>query len=166
MPPTVRVLFKYPRSIRAATAAADRLPRFLLPGFREATRITAPPPCCKCTCCDALYMHSFSQQRGSLSHDETWSVASQQCTVNTTCVQTLGTCVHISICACHPRLRRSVRTGSGSQHSSVAACLVAQAIVDPAFKPCGATRTHRDDATPSKRLLLLRPRVCPLLTTI
>ena len=41
--------------------------------------------------------------------------------------------------------------------TSVAACLVAQATGDPAFNPGGATRTHRDDATPSKRLLPLRP---------
>ena len=60
---TVRVRFKYPRSIRAATAAANLLPRFLLtrlspafpgaltapPDFRETTRFTAPLPCCECT---------------------------------------------------------------------------------------------------------------------
>ena len=38
--------------------------------------------------------------------------------------------------------------------------------VIPAFNPGGATRRHRDDATPGKRLLPLRLRVCPLLTTI
>ena len=56
--------------------------------------------CCECTCCDALYMHSFAQQRGSLSHDETWSVASQHCTVNTTCVQTEGKnlSAHLDLC--------------------------------------------------------------------
>ena len=53
----------YPRSIRAATAAVDLLPRFLLtrlspafPGalaaprdFRDTPRFTAPLPCCECT---------------------------------------------------------------------------------------------------------------------
>ena len=66
VPPAVLVRFKCPRSIRAATSAADLLPRFLLtrlsPAFRETTRFTAPLPCCERKCCDAPYMHSFAQQ--------------------------------------------------------------------------------------------------------
>ena len=85
--PAVR--FKYPRSIRAATAATDLLPRFLLtrlsPAFpgaltapqdsRETTTftapvvreetITAPLPCCECMQTDAPYTHLFCARRGA-----------------------------------------------------------------------------------------------------
>ena len=113
VPPAVSDLFKYPRSIRAAIAAADRLPR-----FREATRITAPLPCCVCTHCDVLLMHSFAHQRGSLCHDVSHSNRTTTSTVNTTLCpdRKKETCLHIAICACHPQLIKILKPGLGSCH--------------------------------------------------
>ena len=48
------------------------------------------------------------------------------------------TCPLISICMCHPQLIKSLKTGLGSCHPSVAACPLAQAIGDPAVHTKGA----------------------------
>ena len=90
----VRVRFKYPRSIRAAIAAADQLPRLLLPSFRETTRFAAPLPCCECTCCDALRMSCFAHWRGSLSHDGSRIM----CTSTQCPVKKVNLSTHLDLC--------------------------------------------------------------------
>ena len=96
MLPAVRILFNCPRSIRAATAAADLLPRFLLtrlspafpgaltapaPVLREET-ITAPLPCCECTQTDVPYTHLFCARREGLQDRMTHAHACSDCVVN------------------------------------------------------------------------------------